>query len=146
MMQDVEQNLAAQKLINRAEAEKYQGLYYMQVPIRFRDEDTTAEVRLEFQRNHRGDPVVDAQNLRVEFAVYTQWLGQVSYVLTVVNGKVDLLTSSEDDVTRECSMELSLAPSDPPPGSPGLHHERGPLQDGGRRADPHHPHRAEAEF
>ncbi len=107
LMKDVEQNLQAQQLINRAEAEKMTGLYYMQVPIRFRNEDTTAQIRLEFQRNNRGEPVVDAQNLRVEFSVHTAALGQVSYLLTVVKGQVDLLTQSEDAATRDL-IELSL--------------------------------------
>jgi hypothetical protein len=101
LLKSVEDNLAAQKLVNRAEAEKIQGLFYLQVPIRFHDEETTAEVRIGVYKDHKGEPVVDAQNLRIEVGVHTIHLGTVSYLLTIRDGQVDVLTSVEDEVIRE---------------------------------------------
>lgn len=101
MLKDIEQNFAAQQLINRAEAEKAQGLYYLQIPIRFRNEESTAEVRIQFHRDNKGEPVVDANNTRVEFTVWTERLGQVSYILTVLKGNVEVDATTENDPVRQ---------------------------------------------
>ncbi len=96
MIQGVEENLAAQQLINQAHPEDFLGFYYLQVPMLLDDGDT-AEIWIKYYNEEDGSRTVDPNDTQVEFLVTTEHMGELSFTLKLKNGtcSVELGTPSE---------------------------------------------------
>lgn len=96
LLQDVEGNLAAQQLINKAHPEDFLGFYYLQVPMLLDDGDT-AEIWVKYYNEEDGSRTVDLNDTQVEFLVTTEHMGELSFILKLKNGtcSVELGTPSE---------------------------------------------------
>ena len=97
LMEGLEGNLEAQRLINMAKPESTVGYYYLQLPFNiegFRD----AEVWLQYTEEGDGSRYVDPDDTRLEFFVKTDEMGQLHFVVDLRDGKVhvDMGTPSHE--------------------------------------------------
>jgi hypothetical protein len=90
MAGNIEQNLMAQALINRGRPESDLTFYFMQIPLKMNDDESTAEVRVEYYEDGNGDRVVDPENTHIEFDVCTENLGELHVDLKVSRGNVNV--------------------------------------------------------
>lgn len=97
MLQDLEQNVEAQRLINAATPESMIGYYYMQLPLNIPGFQH-AEVWVQYVDEGRGRRKVDAEETRIEMFVKTEGMGELHFVIDIKNGKVsvDLGTPSAE--------------------------------------------------
>lgn len=103
LLEEVEVNISAQRLINRARPQEESGFLYLQVPFRMDDRNLTAEVKIYFRTDSAQDGEekwVDEENTKVEFAVNSEFLGRLHFLLDIRSGKVDLLVGVENEEVR----------------------------------------------
>lgn len=96
LMQSLEENLEAQKLINRAKTESNLGYYYLQIPV----QGDPAEVWLEYMEDGDGNRVVDFQDTRIEFLVNTEEMGELHFLVEVRKGKASVFLGTASEEVR----------------------------------------------
>jgi hypothetical protein len=96
LMKSLEQNLDAQKLINRAKSESNLGYYYLQIPLN----PDAAELWLEYTEDHDGNRVVDFQDTRIEFLVNTESMGELHFLVEVRQGKASVFLGTASEEVR----------------------------------------------
>lgn len=96
LMKSLEENLEAQKLINRAKTESNLGYYYLQLPLH----PDPAEVWLEYTEDGEGNRVVDFQDTRIEFLVNTEEMGELHFLVEVRQGKASVFLGTASEEVR----------------------------------------------
>ena len=96
LMRSLEENLHAQKLINRAKTESNLGYYYLQLPIH----GDPAEVWLEYDEDGEGRRVVNHQDTRIEFLVNTAEMGELHFLVEVRQGKASVFLGTASEEVR----------------------------------------------
>lgn len=91
LLEDVEQNLTAQKLLNRNILGEL-GCLYFQVPLRWRED---AEVWLYYRRRKGGQEDSLGEEFRAEFLVSTEHLGPLFFVVEVFEIDVSITIEVE---------------------------------------------------
>lgn len=89
LMEGLEQNIEAQRLINAATPESLMGYYYMQLGINFQG-FKHAEAWIQYTEDGAGRRRIDPEDTRMEFFVQTDEMGELHFVLDVREGKVHL--------------------------------------------------------
>lgn len=98
LLDDLAENLAAQRLINGA-AQAEQGAFYMQIPLQ--DGRQTAETKLIYHKDSEGRPQVDAHDTDLEIAVPTHHVGEVRYSVTIRDDRLAVdVTVASDEAAR----------------------------------------------
>ncbi len=106
LMEGVEHNLEAHKLINQAKPESAVGYYYLQVPMRL-DDGEYAELWLKYYKDDEGSKQVDPHDTRIEFLISTEFLGELSFVLELRGNCFDLeLGAPSEEVRKFASRYL----------------------------------------
>jgi hypothetical protein len=97
LLEGLEQNIEAQRLINSIRPESMIGYYYMQLPINF-EGFRHAEVWVQYTEDGEGRRQVESENTRIEFFVLTDGMGELHFVADIKDGKVsvDLGTPSQE--------------------------------------------------
>lgn len=97
LMEGLEGNLEAQRLINMAKPETTIGYYYLQLPFAFQGFHD-AEVWLQYNEEGNGTRYVDPEDTRLEFFVKTDEMGELHFVVDLRDGKihVDMGTPSHE--------------------------------------------------
>jgi hypothetical protein len=97
LLEGLEQNIEAQRLINAASPESLIGYYYMQLPLNI-EGFRHGEVWVQYTEDGEGRRQVDAEDTRLEVFVMTDHLGELHFVIDIKEGKVcvDLGTPSHE--------------------------------------------------
>ena len=98
-MEDLEQNLRALRLINQATPEASLGFYYLQVPLR-QEPLEYAEIWIRYRVEDEAGRVVDPGDLRIEFLISTENLGDLFCTLEVVDRTVHVDLGSHSEEVR----------------------------------------------
>ena len=96
LMKSLEENLEAQKLINRAKSESNLGYYYLQIPLN----PDPAELWLEYSEDGEGNRVVDFQDTRIEFLVNTEEMGELHFLVEIRKGKASVFLGTASEEVR----------------------------------------------
>jgi hypothetical protein len=96
LMKSLEENLEAQKLINRAKSESNLGYYYLQIPLN----PDPAELWLEYSEDGDGKRVVDFQDTRIEFLVNTEEMGELHFLVEIRQGKASVFLGTASEEVR----------------------------------------------
>ena len=96
LMKSLEENLEAQKLINRAKSESNLGYYYLQLPV----QGDPAELWLEYTEDGEGNRVIDFQDTRIEFLVNTEEMGELHFLVEVRKGKASVFLGTASEEVR----------------------------------------------
>ena len=96
LMKSLEENLEAQKLINRAKSESNLGYYYLQIPLN----PDPAELWLEYTEDGEGNRIVDFQDTRIEFLVNTEEMGELHFLVEVRQGKASVFLGTASEEVR----------------------------------------------
>lgn len=102
MLAELEQNLAATRLMNAA-AVAEQGSYYLQIPLA--PSQLTAEARILYHVDSQGRPVVDDDNVVIELRVPTETLGVVSWRIEVADGRAAFDVAVDTEAGRAAVAE-----------------------------------------
>lgn len=102
LLGDLEQNLAAMRLMNSAAAAE-QGSFYLQIPLA--PSQLTAEARILYHVDSQGQPVVDDDNVVIELRVPTEMLGVVSWRIEVTGGLVAFDVAVDTEAGRAAVAE-----------------------------------------
>ncbi len=108
LMAGLEENLRALQLINQARPDAGLAFYYLQVPLRL-DRGESAEIWIRYRIAEDGSRLVDPEDLRIEFLVSTQNLGNLSCTLEVARRTVHVDLGSDCEEVRlfvERSLEV----------------------------------------
>ena len=97
LMEGLEQNIEAQRLINAATPESLMGYYYMQLGLKF-EGFKHGEMWVQYTEDGNGRRHIDPEDTRLEFFVQTDEMGELHFVVDVRGGKVhiDLGTPSHE--------------------------------------------------
>ena len=99
LMEDLEQNLQALRLINQATPDAGLGFYYLQVPLR-QEPLESAEIWIRYRVEDEAGRVVDPGDLRIEFLISTENLGDLFCTLEVVDRTVHVDLGSHSEEVR----------------------------------------------
>jgi len=99
LMAGLEENLRALQLINQARPDAGLAFYYLQVPLRL-DQGESAEVWIRYRISEDGSRLVDPEDLRIEFLVSTENLGNLSCTLEVARRTVHVDLGSDSEEVR----------------------------------------------
>jgi hypothetical protein len=110
LMEGLEQNIEAQRLINAAKPESMIGYYYLQLPLNI-EGFKHAEVWVQYTEEGNGRRKVDAEETRIEFFVMTDDMGELHFVVDIKDGRVsvDLGTPSHEVRQFACRYLPALA-------------------------------------
>lgn len=100
LMRSLEENLEAQKLINSAKSESNLGYYYLQLPLH----PDPAELWLEYMEDENGNRVVNPQDMRVEFVVNTDGMGELHFLVEVRHGKANVFLGTPSEEVRRFAI------------------------------------------
>lgn len=100
LMDDLEKNIHAQRLINSARPESNVGYYYMQIPIEVPG-FVQAEVWVQYVEEGEERRVVDLEDTRIEFFVQTERMGELHFVVDVRDGKVSIELGAPSQEVRQ---------------------------------------------
>jgi hypothetical protein len=100
MMEALEQNIEAQRLINMARPESMIGYFYMQLPINMQGFQH-AEVWVQYTEEGTGRRKVDPEQTRVDFFVQTEQMGELHFVLDIKGGTVSLELGTPSHEVRQ---------------------------------------------
>lgn len=97
LMEGLEQNIEAQRVINAAKPEHMIGYYYLQLPIAI-EGFRHAEVWVQYTEEGNGRRKIDTEDSRIEFLVVTEEMGELHFVVDIQEGKasVDVGTPSHE--------------------------------------------------
>lgn len=99
LMEGLEENLHALQLINRATPDASLGFYYLQVPLRL-DRGESAEVWIRYRLKEDGSRVVDPKDMRIEFLISTEHLGDLYCTMDILDRTVHVDLGSDSDEVR----------------------------------------------
>ncbi len=111
LLQGLEENLEAQRLINQAKTESDLGFYYLQVPMRLDNEDV-AEIWVRYFTDEEGNRCVDPEDTRIEFLVTTEHLGELYYTVDLKGGVVHIDLGTPNEEVREFAARYLPALAD----------------------------------
>ena len=100
LMRSLEENLEAQKLINSAKPESNLGYYYLQLPVH----PDPAEVWLEYTEDGEGNRVINPQDMRVEFVVNTDGMGELHFMVEIRRGKASVFLGTASEEVRRFAV------------------------------------------
>jgi hypothetical protein len=104
----IEQNLIAHTLINTGKPEvEMLPFYFLQIPVRLEEDETTAEVRVEFYEDGNGNKVVDSENTHIEFDVNTENLGEIHVDLRIIKGNVNMEIGTKKEGMEEFIQQFT---------------------------------------
>lgn len=97
LLEGLEQNIEAQRLINAASPESMIGYYYLQLPLNI-EGFRHGEVWVQYTEEGEGRRRVDAEDTRIELFLMTDHMGELHFVIDIKQGKVclDLGTPSHE--------------------------------------------------
>lgn len=100
LMEGLEQNIEAQRLINAATPESMIGYFYMQLPINM-EGFKHAEVWVQYTEEGNGRRTIDPEETRVEFFVQTDAMGELHFVVDVRKGVLHLELGTPSHEVRQ---------------------------------------------
>lgn len=103
LLEGMEQNIEAQRLINRARPEGTIGYYYMQIPIA---DCGSGEVWVEYVEDDEGTRRVDPEDTRIEFFVQTEQMGELHFVANIQQGCVHLDLGAPSQIVRQFAVRF----------------------------------------
>jgi hypothetical protein len=89
LAKDIEKNLAAHQLLNSGDPESDLAFYYLQIPLKLHNEETTVELKFKYDDNH-GNRMIDPENTNIEFDVNTENLGEIHVNLNIESGVINV--------------------------------------------------------
>ncbi len=92
LLSQIEENMAAQQLINRARTQDNPSYYYLQVPMRLDDRELTAEIKIYYTTDYDGSKKVDEDNATMEFSVTAEHLGALYFHIEIIHGIIHVET------------------------------------------------------
>lgn len=100
----LDENVQALRLLNQARPDDGFAYYCLQVPLRVEPAEF-AEIWIRYRLNDDGTKVVDSENVRLEFYISTEYLGDLFCTLEIVYGKVSATVSSDNEAVVEYVSE-----------------------------------------
>lgn len=100
LMEGLEHNIEAQRLINAASAETLMGYFYMQLGLKF-EGFKHAEVWVGYTEDGEGNRKIDPEDTRLEFFVQTDEMGELHFVVDIRAGKVHLDLGTPSHAVRQ---------------------------------------------
>jgi hypothetical protein len=100
LLSQIEENMAAQQLINKARTQDNTGYYYLQVPMRLDDRELTAEIKIYYTTDYDGSRKVDEDNATMEFSVTAEHLGALYFHIEIIHGIIHVETGVEREDVR----------------------------------------------
>lgn len=100
LMEGLEQNIEAQRLINAARPESMIGYFYLQLPLNM-EGFKHAEVWVQYTEDGQGQRRVDAEETRIEFFVMTDHMGELHFVVDIKDGKVSVDLGTPTNEVRQ---------------------------------------------
>lgn len=100
LMEGLEQNIEAQRLINTIKPESMIGYYYMQLPLNFPGFQH-GEVWVQYTEDGGGRRRVDPEDTRIEFFVQTDEMGELHFVVDIKDGKVSVDLGTPNHEVRQ---------------------------------------------
>ena len=109
LLEGLQQNIAAQRLVNTADPEAPQSYYLLQVPLKLGpDEARTLELKIKYYRDEENAKKVDMDDLRLEFSCELPELGKTEVALTLAKGKLGLQFQARDQAAASFLEKESL--------------------------------------
>ncbi|MCL5774045.1 MAG: flagellar hook-length control protein FliK [Firmicutes bacterium] len=90
LMKGLEENFAAQRMLNLQQKNPGSEVYYMQVPIKLRDENLTAELKITRRKGQAKEKTTESESFRIEFTVDTENLGKISFSVDIAGDIINL--------------------------------------------------------
>lgn len=100
LLEGLEGNLEAQRLINGAKPESLIGYFYLQLPLHI-ESFQHAELWLQYQEDGEGRRTVDPEDTRVEFFVQTEGMGELHFVVEIQEGQVRVEVGTPSHEVRQ---------------------------------------------
>ena len=90
LMKGLGENFAAQRMLNLQQKNPGSEVYYMQVPIKLRDENLTAELKITRRKGQAKEKTTESESFRIEFTVDTENLGRISFSVDIAGDIINL--------------------------------------------------------
>jgi len=97
LLEQLDENLEAQKLINCAPSVDDDNFIYLQVPIRMADNKiNTVHLKLDYEYDLNGQKVVNPKKTRIEFSIDTEEMGIINIVMNLWKRRIGFYLEAED--------------------------------------------------
>lgn len=105
LMKGLEENFAAQRMLNLQQKTPGSEVYYMQVPIKLREENLTAELKIARRKGSARGKTKESESFRIEFTVDTEKLGKISFSVDIAGDIINLEVGTDDSETEKYIKE-----------------------------------------
>lgn len=100
LLLQIEENIAAQQLINTGKKNNETSFYYAQLPMRLDEKEMTAEVRIYYTTDYQENSKIDEDQTIIEFSVTSEHLGALYFHLEINHGIINVDVGTRDEEVR----------------------------------------------
>ena len=97
LLEQLDENLEAQRLINCAPSVDDDSFVYLQVPLRMANNKiSTAHLKLDYEYDMNGQKIVNPRKTRIEFSIDTEKMGIINIVMNLWKRRIGFYLEAEE--------------------------------------------------
>lgn len=102
LLEQIDDNLEAQRLINNAPSMDDDNFIYLQLPIRTSNNQTkTVHLKLDYEYDRDGQKYVNPKKTRMEFSIQTEDMGVINIIMNVWKRRLAFSVEAENESIRQ---------------------------------------------